>query len=448
MPKRFVLPQLLSTIVALFFLSTPGFATDHSKFFKEKFEFGQDVTLKCLECHKDAAQQVMKTSHWTWSLEQEIDGKKVRRGKINSFNNYCVSVYSNLAVCASCHIGYGWTDHEFDFEDEENVDCLVCHDSTGAYKKNARGPLKRVDLLLVAQNVARPERGNCGTCHFFGGGGDAIKHGDLDSSMDFPSRDLDVHMDYESNDFMCQDCHVTKEHQISGNAMTVSPTGQTGIGCNGCHTEAVHKSTVLNNHTAKVACQTCHIPEYAKELPTKTSWDWSTAGQSIRPKKDKYGKENFMKKKGNFTYDMHITPAYAWYNGTSEVYQQGDKISTDLLRLTAPNGHRNDPKAKIYPFKVHTGKQPYDPENKILITPKLIGKDGFWKTYDWESASRIGMEETGLPFSGKIGFIATEMYWPLNHMVSPADKALSCDDCHGFNGRLDWQALGYSGDPD
>jgi hypothetical protein len=32
-------------------------------------------------------------------------------------------------------------------------------------------------------------------------------------------------------------------------------------------------------------------------------------------------------------------------------------------------------------------------------------------------------------------------------MVVPAEKALNCLDCHGDNGRMDWQALGYSGDP-
>jgi hypothetical protein len=32
-------------------------------------------------------------------------------------------------------------------------------------------------------------------------------------------------------------------------------------------------------------------------------------------------------------------------------------------------------------------------------------------------------------------------------MVTPADKSLNCLDCHGDNGRLDWQKLGYKGDP-
>ncbi|MCB0753579.1 MAG: cytochrome C, partial [Ignavibacteriae bacterium] len=47
------------------------------------------------------------------------------------------------------------------------------------------------------------------------------------------------------------------------------------------------------------------------------------------------------------------------------------------------------------------------------------------------------------------GFVETEMYWPINHMVVSGEDALSCTDCHGTKGkkRLDWEKLGYSSDP-
>jgi mono/diheme cytochrome c family protein len=54
---------------------------------------------------------------------------------------------------------------------------------------------------------------------------------------------------------------------------------------------------------------------------------------------------------------------------------------------------------------------------------------------------------TGLKYSGQYGFAETWMYWPSTHMVQPAANALQCNDCHGSNGRLDWKALGYPGDP-
>jgi len=31
--------------------------------------------------------------------------------------------------------------------------------------------------------------------------------------------------------------------------------------------------------------------------------------------------------------------------------------------------------------------------------------------------------------------------------VQPAKNALRCIDCHGQHGRMDWKALGYSGNP-
>jgi hypothetical protein len=57
------------------------------------------------------------------------------------------------------------------------------------------------------------------------------------------------------------------------------------------------------------------------------------------------------------------------------------------------------------------------------------------------------MKVAGLPYSGKYGWAETRMYWKVNHMVVPKDKALGCADCHSKGGRLDWKALGYDGDP-
>jgi hypothetical protein len=46
-----------------------------------------------------------------------------------------------------------------------------------------------------------------------------------------------------------------------------------------------------------------------------------------------------------------------------------------------------------------------------------------------------------------MGWVETDMYWKVNHMVVPKQKALGCNECHSTGGRLDWKALGYSGDP-
>ena len=43
--------------------------TDHSPLLTGPYETPQEVTAACLECHPDAASQVMATSHWTWTSE-------------------------------------------------------------------------------------------------------------------------------------------------------------------------------------------------------------------------------------------------------------------------------------------------------------------------------------------------------------------------------------------
>jgi octaheme c-type cytochrome (tetrathionate reductase family) len=443
----------IAVMAVLLWTSFAG-ATDHA-FIEGPINSGPEATKVCLECHTEAARKVMKTSHWTWDAEQTINGKKVKRGKIDSVNNFCVSVRSNEPRCTSCHIGYGWKDSSFDFSNPNNIDCLVCHDTTGTYKKTPTGagmPAGEVDLTYVARNVGKSSRQSCGSCHFFGGGGDAVKHGDLDSSLLSPTATMDVHMAADGNNFTCADCHETQEHNILGQAMVVSPKGEQHIGCIGCHGDDVHNEWVLDMHTDTVACQTCHIPTFAKEVPTKTSWDWSTAGQNIKGEKDKYGKPTYAKKKGTFTWGKNIIPEYAWYNGSAGAYQLGDKIKPEgITLLNYPLGNRKDKTAKIYPFKIHTGKQIYDVNNKYLITPKVFGGKGdqeaYWKTFDWNKAASAGMKANGLEYSGEYGFAPTKMFWRINHMVAPKEEALGCLDCHGNNGRLDWNALGYEGDP-
>lgn len=269
-----------------------------------------------------------------------------------------------------------------------------------------------------------------------------------------PAKEHDVHMGADGQNFSCQTCHATEKHQIKGNAMVVSPRGASHLSCTACHDAEPHGESLLNRHTARLACQTCHIPSIAKEMPTKLYWDWSAAGEDIvDPPKDDYGMHTYDKKKGSFVWGKNVTPTYAWYNGKAGGYLLGDKIDPNqVTKLSYPLGDISDSTAKIYPFKVHSGKQIYDKVNKYFITPKLwpSGKDkleAYWKSFDWDKASAAGMKITGLDYSGEYGFAPTEMYWRLNHMVTPADKALGCLDCHGDNGRLDWKKLGYESDP-
>ena len=161
---------------------------DHKDIVKGEFKTGQDVTRACLDCHEDAATQLMATTHWTWeSQEFNVPWRDtpVTIGKINQINNFCIGSQGNENKCMSCHAGYGWEEGtEAALSNQENVDCLACHADTGLYGKSAYGnPAEGVNLLAAAQSVRVPTRENCGKCHFDGGGGNGVKHGDLDDSL-------------------------------------------------------------------------------------------------------------------------------------------------------------------------------------------------------------------------------------------------------------------------
>ena len=108
---------------------------DHSKFkeLQREFKSGPELTKACLSCHTEAAGQIHRTKHWKWEYKNPATNQLL--GKKNVVNNFCISIASNEAACNSCHVGYGWKDASFDFKSEENVDCVVCHDTTGNYKK-------------------------------------------------------------------------------------------------------------------------------------------------------------------------------------------------------------------------------------------------------------------------------------------------------------------------
>ena len=364
-----------------------------------------------------------------------------------------MGIESNWCGCTKCHAGYGWKDKSFDFTNMANVDCLICHDTTGKYskKKNTCGyPDKGIDLAEIAKNVGFPERSNCGACHWYGGGGDNIKHGDLSSALKNPSRSFDVHMGGE--DFTCQECHTTDMHRIAGSS-TTSGVSEGVVACIDCHDEKPHDDSVpllrqLNDHCGAIACQTCHIPKFAKEKHTMTYRDGSKGDGKLKILKKTEDRIEMYNKMGLVIKEKNLRPSYAWYNGRHSRHLKGDTVDLNAVtEFNPPEGDIKDPKAKITPYKIIRSRQAVDPENKYLIVPHLIGKDGLFATRDLKKSAEKGMKAAGLKFSGKVDFTETAMYWRLNHGVVPSNDALSCLDCHGTSGVFDFKELGYKGDP-
>ncbi len=464
---------------------------DHHKFavLRKKFSSGPEVTRACLSCHTEAASQIQETSHWNWlGSTVAVPGHAGvhRIGKANLLNNFCIGTQSNEGSCARCHIGFGMKDKHYDFKKPDNVDCLSCHDGTGSYAKKAPvaggmgaaesgGAEAPTDWAKLAQGVGPTSAATCGACHFNGGGAEGVKHGDLDASLLEATKTLDVHLAKDGVGFTCSTCHRGDEagHRFKGRLPSVSVDAKNSVSCAQCHGSAPHgrdfvyrsdservggahfeadaekhspwQSLRRNWHARRIACQTCHIPTFARVNATKLSWDWSTAGRlkdDGRPvtEYDDDGNITYLGIKGSFHWAKNVVPTYGWWNGTSGRYLLGDKFDPSrTLVMNPPLGGPDDPASKIWPFKVHHGNQPYDPVNDILIQPHLSGEKGsgaYWADFDWNKAAAKGMKYAGLPFSGKVAFAKTDMYWPVTHMVTQGDHGLACADCHSRRSRL------------
>ena len=469
-----MMKHLLLALALTCTVTVQGHAGPTHSFIRGPFTSGPEVTRTCIHCHPGETETFMKTVHWTWSKKQTVNGKSVAYGKKNAIgSSFCFALPSNWPGCTSCHAGYGWSDGTFDFSRKENIDCLVCHETTGSYKKfpSAAGhPVyegetreaptgtawEPADLAAAARSVALPNRTACGACHFYSGGADNAKHGDLAASLANPTPEIDIHMGGNAR-LTCESCHQAANHDVKGEALSVSSSSAPrAFNCGHCHQGKIHKSVALNNHLKRVACQTCHIPTFAKGTPTVMSWDWSTAGKDGKP--EEAGKEGtslklYDKARGDLVLAQDVKPAYFWYNGATDRVYLGDKIDpSKVVQLTAPKGERRDPDARIFPFKIMTGKQPYDVENRTLVVANIFGLPGsetaFSTTFDWNKAIAAGMKAAGEPYSGKFGWVQTSMVWSLNHMIAPKEKALRCPDCHvEKGGPLNWQSLGYRKDP-
>ncbi|RLC17952.1 MAG: cytochrome C, partial [Deltaproteobacteria bacterium] len=424
--------------------------TDHShhEILKQNFTTGEEITKACISCHSSVTEQFHKTIHWTWLAEGDKDGKTYGKAG-DSVNTFCLSGNKmEDKGCLKCHPG--WNKKGVDGE----INCLQCHSSSDFNFIEAFGDIKsfegdddpdtkemitdiQMEIKDAVAKVDFPGRANCGHCHFNGGGGDGVKHGDLDTSMTNPNKKLDVHMGTDGQNFSCTRCHTTVDHNIAGRIYTnpavskreslIDDDMAPKITCVSCHSDAPHANdTKMNHHTDVVSCQACHIPTYARVLPTQMSWDWTTAGKlkDGKPYHDDgpLGRPIYKSIKGSFTWDKNVVPEYKWFNGSLKSTTVKDIIDPgQVVKVSCPVGAESDLPHLIYPFKVHKGIQPYDKINKTLAAPMLSGKNGFWTTFDMNDAIKHGHKALGIPYSGEFDYVKTVYAFPITHMVAPKE---------------------------
>ena len=455
----------------------PGF---HEHVFADKvIPNGFTSVTDCFICHQNIADGLASSGHWQWQgTPTNIVGHTTEtHGMRDLINGFQLGVSSNEAYCSKCHFSFGWADKTFDFSTSGGVDCFVCHDSTGTYVRQvtANGaeaaiasggtvtPATGADFIAIADSAIAPVRSNCGACHFSADGGDNVMHGDLSSALVAPTEDVDVHMGSAASGglgFVCQTCHSQLNHGFAGWTLHSLSDGGDSPSCTRCHsstaphTQDFPLDVLLNPHVSHLACELCHIPAFARNVPTLTAQYWDTAGQDISPiPTDALGQPTYDKNRGTLAWGKDVAPVPRWFDGrmrrklvlADDTYTNAG-TTTDPVVLAAPVATANDPGAKIYPFKVMLGRQPADTVNKRLIVPHLFGaaagSNPFWEKFDWAAAIQEGATYSGVPYSGTFGFVDTVTYLPVNHEIPPKEQALLCPSCHGITWH--WAELGLT----
>ena len=413
----------------------------------------------CVACHAEEANGALHSEHMQW------------KGKWDAVNTYCTAPAPAEYACLNCHASTGKVKNLT----VNDVDCLVCHQDQ--YKRSL-GPLTvdvtvvdwqgmtkvyhtpqqtadgqyqfqpRYDLMppgttmeKLAQTVHLPTRTTCLGCHAKAGGGDGVKRGDLSTISANPPLTSDVHLSPQGGNLLCQDCHVPTNHQIPGKGidLRISEGGQVKA-CAACHQSDVSgHSTNLSNHMGRVACQSCHIPEYAKDVPTEMSRDWRAPHWNPTACNGQGAWVGEEVKQGN------VTPQYVFWNGSSYVYSLADSLNADpngMFSMARAFGNIQD--GKIFPIKVHTAWQP-----RSTVTGQMVQYDVRWNfmTGFFEEAAQRGLQYMGLAPIDSNGqktyaWVQARAEQLITHGVEPADNALGCADCHGGT-RINFQALGY-----
>ncbi|MBM9537449.1 hypothetical protein [Desulfobulbus alkaliphilus] len=401
------------------------------------FADARAVTKQCLSCHAGQGEDILQSSHWTWERSRIIGAEQRTFAKKTGLTFFAVSVTANPSRCMTCHISTNLLSGRHDPSAAADIDCLVCHDTTGTYRRELGAPVDSVDLARIAAKVGPPRPTNCLTCHGRECGLTGLQgHGGFDT---------DVHLHHSGAALSCQQCHPGQGRHVLQRQLTLDEADPKKTGCIACHSSTPHAREQLNRHATTIACQTCHIPVHGRTTPALIHWNWLMgSGTTV----DQYTQQPtpFQTAEG-LTMASNLLPTYLWDNGGDQIYERGGRIQPETLTsLLSPSPR--DQAARIHPFAVLFGTQLYDARYRYLISPALTrAVPTFFSDAGWDQIAAEGMNNLRLPFSGSLGFTTTASFRRLNHGVAPTAQALGCMDCHGKSGRLPWDALGYTNDP-
>ncbi len=427
--------------------------------------------------------------------------------------------------CGQCHIvgqygpisgammpGYSPTDAEW-----EATDCLICH--AAEYDMNQRQVVRDRDgrmrwnqdrRFIAALSVGKPTDETCLRCHQHNLGGDtypgnlaSLQLGEEHPRILHPGAkrgtpfapDWDVHA---AAGLECLDCHVSRGHKIArgtaGVDLVANDLPGIEVSCAGCHGQTPHNkgeyADFYNDHTERIACETCHIHElYPDNLIFR---DWSKPafhehagiwGPSDAPYGGKPGDGIVYKwfngygtfmanalgdnpdENSNY-FALAMNPNPLWDGSESFDYKQNyEKLFRPLARAG---------QSKITPFKrfqaimyedlnnqgpyggmilpvdyktYYTTGDPVAAVQAAVEKPIIRKMYGFlFKVYLMDRFMQyMGISEWNTHFS--MDRIApspmrNEGNLMINHGIQKQGRV--CSDCHDPNGILNFEALGYN----
>ncbi len=435
----------------------------------------------CMSCHNDISKhgdqysEVFNSTHYQWmgAAPDMVNQPESQQGKLtNAVNSYCINITGDWPVCGSCHAGRGAKPGTEAGNPLANVDCLVCHNADYAMSRvrladGSMGPpagTLSTTLDSYVRNIAPPTRANCLSCHAKAGGGDGVKRGDLSLAL-IANADahFDVHMNTAGPDLQCQDCHVFQNHKVIGKGSdlhhTDDPSRGSEITCSNstCHVgmdsgtghASAGRRSEPDRHVARVACQSCHIPTYAK-FPTEIHRDWQFHHGDPAPiPADEFASPGhpLLEKASN------LVPEYRFWNRLSNNYLLGDVAAIDpetgAYPTSRPLGDINDqglytdgtPITKLTPFKYKTATQPITDSGKLIALDtfeylKLSGNATASVQSGLLNMVSLGLLSTNKTSDMSYSWIETDTYQMINHGVNPVGSVAECSQCHG-NGAVD-----------
>lgn len=384
----------------------------------------------CQACHAQEAHDFSASNHYLWE------------GKLGAMNDFCGYPDINLGPsrlttvngtqvdggCTTCHAGLG---EKPTATNGQNADCLMCHASQ--YKRTAvdigNGVFRfRPNYAAMPTTITiqrEPARSACLACHAASGGGENNKRGDISAALANPTPTQDVHM---GRGMTCVDCHTSSDHKIAGRGVDlIVDEGTPMRACTECHTPSRDHNSDIVRHLDKVACQSCHIPSFARIVSTDMLRDYHMAEVNARGLYEPA-----------ITRGANVTPKYAFWNGQSGFYAYRSPAASGQ-QMAYPQGGIND--GKLYPFKLHQAWMPQDPSTKAILPVK---SGILFQTGDIDAAIKAGAAQAGFNLTQGYTFVDVIRWMGIFHEVPPASQALACAACHDSTTRIDFAALGYT----